>query len=468
MFFKSVDYVSSARLFVTAEGGTSVGESYQNNLFAEGRVNSYAQIATSEQVAIRASEALGGAISPGDLRSRTTALPVEDTVILDISVSGPSPQRAQSYAAAIAQQTVEVVQELETSRRGGVQAASAILYDEPGLPGSKGKPWILWTGVGAGAGLAVGVVVALLLGWRRWETVVDEVTAVDTTHHPVLAELSPRTVDPAELGSADHVDDDAASIHRLHNLIRFLGGRRDQHVRAPRVLGFTAVGKDANADQVAARFARTVAETGNTVLLIDGDLSGKGLTGGTALSADHGLSTLLTDSVGSVDPFIEQERLTILPAGPAAPDSGVLVSNPRLQTILDDLRDQYDYVVIACPPMGPTSDSIVYSALADAMVVVVRSGSATRRSLRDNVAAIELVGSVVGTVLVSGRPKTADVSSSDESIDVAVEADEDVPAEDVLSVGASEDDPIRTVVHGSRNGSGPAAPVGSPSDGRGR
>ena len=64
-------YESTARLFVTAEGGTSVGESYQNNLFAQDRVNSYATIATSDQVAQRAAETLGGQVGAGDPVSYT-------------------------------------------------------------------------------------------------------------------------------------------------------------------------------------------------------------------------------------------------------------------------------------------------------------------------------------------------------------------------------------------------------------
>ncbi|MDV7101753.1 protein tyrosine kinase [Gordonia amicalis] len=487
MYFTSVDYVSTARLFVTAEGGTSVGESYQNNLFAEGRVNSYAQIATSEQVATRASQALEGAIGPADLQSQTTALPVEDTVILTISVSGPSPQRAQSYASAVAQQTVEVVQELETSRRGGTSAASAVLYDEPGLPAPAGAPWMLWTGIGVGAGLVVGVVVALLLGWRRRGTVVDEATAVDSTHHPVLAVLSPHPVSVEAIGGGESVDPDADALRGLHNLIRFLGGRRNEQDRAPRVIGFTGVGPEARAADIAARFASTVAATGNTVLLVDGDLSGGGLTAGAEISADHGLSTVLTGSAGSVDPYVRHGALTILPAGPVPPESGALVSSPVMGSVLDELRERFDYIVIACPPMRPekpgstqrgtSSDSIVYSALADAMVVVVRSGTATRKALSDSVAAIELVGSVIGTVLVGG--KRGPVSSPDSSVtesgadeqpvDDAVYADDTVPDENIESAPDSATGTIRaTIGHSSPNGSGPAAAAGVPSDGRGR
>ena len=49
-------YASTAQLFVTTQSGTSVGDAYQNNLFSQERVKSYASLATSRQVAARAVE----------------------------------------------------------------------------------------------------------------------------------------------------------------------------------------------------------------------------------------------------------------------------------------------------------------------------------------------------------------------------------------------------------------------------
>ena len=57
-FFTTPQYQACARLFVTTEGGSSVGEAYQNNLFSQERVNSYAGLATSTQVAQRAVDQL--------------------------------------------------------------------------------------------------------------------------------------------------------------------------------------------------------------------------------------------------------------------------------------------------------------------------------------------------------------------------------------------------------------------------
>ena len=58
----------TATLFVATENGTTVTEAYQNNLFSTDRANSYATLATSEQVAARAVDQLKGSITPEELR----------------------------------------------------------------------------------------------------------------------------------------------------------------------------------------------------------------------------------------------------------------------------------------------------------------------------------------------------------------------------------------------------------------
>ncbi|MDQ2635341.1 MAG: Wzz/FepE/Etk N-terminal domain-containing protein, partial [Actinomycetota bacterium] len=108
------EYQSTARLFVATQNGSSVTEAYQNNLFSQERVYSYADLASSEQVAARAVDQLKAPISPGELRSKVTALPGEKTVLLDVSVTDADPAQAQTYTNAVADQLVGLVSELET------------------------------------------------------------------------------------------------------------------------------------------------------------------------------------------------------------------------------------------------------------------------------------------------------------------------------------------------------------------
>jgi capsular polysaccharide biosynthesis protein len=151
-------YVSSATLFVTTQSGTSVGDAYQNNLFSQERVVSYAGLATSQQVAVRAIDQLKLPISADELRAKITATPMPKTVLLDITARDTDPATAQTYANAVADQLVQLASELETSRRGGTPAAGAVIVDDASygtLDG--GLSLLLRIGLGVAGGLAVGL-----------------------------------------------------------------------------------------------------------------------------------------------------------------------------------------------------------------------------------------------------------------------------------------------------------------------
>ncbi|WP_264002407.1 YveK family protein, partial [Mycolicibacterium diernhoferi] len=79
--FDKPEYTSTARLFVSTQSGTSVGDAYQNNLFSQERVYSYAGLATSEQVAARAIDQAKASITVDELRAKITAVPLPQTVL---------------------------------------------------------------------------------------------------------------------------------------------------------------------------------------------------------------------------------------------------------------------------------------------------------------------------------------------------------------------------------------------------
>ncbi|MGB8404121.1 MAG: Wzz/FepE/Etk N-terminal domain-containing protein, partial [Mycobacterium sp.] len=165
MLFHTTQYSSTARLFVTTQSGTSVGDAYQNNLFSQERVFSYAGLATSEQVAARAVDQLKASITADELRAKITAVPLPQSVLLDVTAKDSDAATAQLYANAVADQLVNVTTELETSRRGGESAAGAILVDDAsfGTP-VKSTGLVMRIVLGAFGGLVVGIIVAVILG----------------------------------------------------------------------------------------------------------------------------------------------------------------------------------------------------------------------------------------------------------------------------------------------------------------
>ena len=86
-YFKTPQYQSTATLFAATQNGTSVAEAYQNNMFSQERVISYASLATSEQVAARAIDQLKAPISAEELRAKVTAVPLPKTVMFTVAGS---------------------------------------------------------------------------------------------------------------------------------------------------------------------------------------------------------------------------------------------------------------------------------------------------------------------------------------------------------------------------------------------
>jgi succinoglycan biosynthesis transport protein ExoP len=64
--------------------------------------------------------------------------------------------------------------------------------------------------------------------------------------------------------------------------------------------------------------------------------------------------------------------LNVLPAGTIPPDPGELIGTESLGSLLDALRDQFDFVLIDAPPLLVVGDAMTLSARVDAMFAVTR------------------------------------------------------------------------------------------------
>jgi capsular exopolysaccharide synthesis family protein len=159
-----------------------------------------------------------------------------------------------------------------------------------------------------------------------------------------------------------------------------------------RCLLVTSAGPADGKTTVAAYLAIAMAQTGQRVCLVDCDLrkprvhtlfnesNDKGVT--TALLEPSQLSSLLIETV--------VPNLTVLRSGPTPPNPADLMHSDAFGRLLEELRGQFDRVVLDSPPIGLVTDGVILSTRVDATVLVLRSLSTRRdaakraiRSLRD-------------------------------------------------------------------------------------
>lgn len=91
----------------------------------------------------------------------------------------------------------------------------------------------------------------------------------------------------------------------------------------------------------------------------------------------HGLSSLIVGSAALADVLVPTrfDDLALLPAGVTPPNPSELLGSERMRTVLQQLSEQHDYVLLDSPPCALYSDALVLSRLADGVLYVLRSGS---------------------------------------------------------------------------------------------
>lgn len=125
-----------------------------------------------------------------------------------------------------------------------------------------------------------------------------------------------------------------------------------------------------------ANLAVVFAQQGKRVLLIDADLR-KPTVHYTFRAENHiGLSNVLTrqTSLGEAVTTTAQDKLWVLPSGPIPPNPSELLGSKGMKNLLEQVKDEYDVVILDTPPVLAVTDAQVLANLADGVVLVVSSG----------------------------------------------------------------------------------------------
>ncbi|NVC63213.1 polysaccharide biosynthesis tyrosine autokinase [Vibrio sp. 05-20-BW147] len=122
-------------------------------------------------------------------------------------------------------------------------------------------------------------------------------------------------------------------------------------------------------------FALSMAQMERT-LLIDADLRKPSLGSRFGLnSAQPGLTNVLTGTHPLEECLYHDEALSldVLSAGVLTSNPLELISSSAFVTLLDELKERYDRIVIDSPPCLPVSDSYVLAQQADSTIIVINS-----------------------------------------------------------------------------------------------
>ena len=86
--------------------------------------------------------------------------------------------------------------------------------------------------------------------------------------------------------------------------------------------------------------------------------------------------------------------------GPIPPNPPDLLGSDRFASLLQEVREAYDWVLIDTPPSASLSDAVLLSSMADMVVVVVRHNATDRAQVVRSVSRLRNVNAaLVGVIL---------------------------------------------------------------------
>ncbi|MGB5931533.1 MAG: CpsD/CapB family tyrosine-protein kinase, partial [Anaerolineae bacterium] len=169
-----------------------------------------------------------------------------------------------------------------------------------------------------------------------------------------------------------------------------------------KMLLMTSVEPGVSKSRLLANLAVGMAEAGQRVVVIDGDLRGPSLHQVFDLSNELGLSDVILDR-SRVDTALQEteiQGLRVLTSGPLPPNPAELLASPKMQELIWELAIEADMVLLDSPPILAAADAAVLAPVVDGVLLVAAQDQATEESIHRALQGMDEVGAkALGLVL---------------------------------------------------------------------
>lgn len=203
------------------------------------------------------------------------------------------------------------------------------------------------------------------------------------TNVPIIGEISTDTSkDDKAIAVGPNVSTPIAELFRLlRNNIGFTKNGANKKV----ILVTSSISGEGKTF-VATNLALTYALTGKKVVVVGMDIRRPVLAHKFGLNNQQGVTTFLSGQVADINSLLHKsdlsDNLYILPAGPVPPNPNELLLSENMGRMMEQLRDDFDYVILDSAPIGVISDSFLIIPYSDIQLYVTRASYSTKSCLK--------------------------------------------------------------------------------------
>lgn len=195
----------------------------------------------------------------------------------------------------------------------------------------------------------------------------------------------------------------AEAYQSLRTNIEFSGLGKDL-----RTLLVTCPDTETNKSDALANLAVVMADAGDSVIVVDGDLRRPLQHEIFGVNGDAGLTNWFQNG-GEPDLADTQvSHLRVLAAGPLPPNPVALLSPKRLAELLQTLSREAEYVLVDAPPVLAVTDAALWASQVDGTLLAVTAGRTKREQAQRAKEVLDKVQSnIVGAVLLDADDSMA-------------------------------------------------------------
>lgn len=195
----------------------------------------------------------------------------------------------------------------------------------------------------------------------------------------------------------------AEAYQSLRTNIEFSGLERSLHS-----LLVTCADPETDKSRALANLAVVMAQAGDRVIVVDGDLRRPHQHEIFGLGNSRGLTDWLKEGGA---PSLQESAtpgLRVLTSGPLPPNPVALLSSNRLADLLAELNNEADYILCDAPPVLAVTDAALWAGKVDGVLLVINAGRTKRDQAKRARDVLEKVRAhIVGAVLTNTEDEIA-------------------------------------------------------------
>lgn len=137
---------------------------------------------------------------------------------------------------------------------------------------------------------------------------------------------------------------------------------------------------------ISANLAVAISMTDKKVVVIELDLRRPKVAKTFDIKSDIGITNFLISDISPnsiIFDSIKYPNLSIIPCGPIPPNPSELLTNGRLDILLNYLQERFDIIIIDTAPVSPVTDAFLVSTKVDSTLFVIRQGVTPKNALKN-------------------------------------------------------------------------------------